>query len=173
MLLEGNPDRTVPWSMLWNNCLLKFVSLLGRFGGRKRMMENLKRRGFQMASRCPLCGKADEDLHYLLIHCPSDWGMWESLISIPGLNWVCPLLAKDLILGWSCFSIKKRARKLWRAIPFCLFWVIWKERNWIIFEDVPFSLSRLKTSFASMLVSWAGCIEVKECFSIRILLCIL
>ena len=75
-----------------------------------------------MASRCPLCGKAKEDLHHLLIHYPSVWGMWESLISIPSLNWVCPLMAKDLIPSWSCFPIEKRARKLSREIPLCLFW---------------------------------------------------
>ena len=52
-----------------------------------------------MASRRPLCGKAEEELHHLLIHYPSVWGLWEGLISISGLSWVCPFLAKDLISG--------------------------------------------------------------------------
>ena len=61
--------------------------------------KNLKNRGFQLASRCPLCGKDEEELNHILIHCPSIWGLWEGLISIPNIDWVCPLLAKDLVLG--------------------------------------------------------------------------
>ena len=78
------------------------------------------------------------------------------------------LLAKDLILGWSCFSTRKRARKIWKVAPLCLFWAIWIRRNHIVFDDMPFSLSMLKTSFLSILVSWARSIELEECSIIRI-----
>ena len=101
-----------------------------------------------MANRRPLCGKADEELNHLLIHRPSVWGLWESLISILGLSWVCPYSLKELFLGWSLFPSRKRARKLWRTVPLCLIWAIWKEMNHIVFDDVPFSLTRLKSSFA-------------------------
>ena len=43
------------------------------------------------------------------------------------------------------------------------------ERNRIVFADMPFSLSRLKTSFVDMFVSLAGFIELKECSIVRIL----
>ena len=109
-----------------------------------------------MANRSPLCGKAKEELNHILIHCPSVWGLWEGLISTPSIDWLCPLLAKDLILGWSCFPIRKRLRKLWKAAPLYLFSVVWMERNRIVFDDVHFSLSRLKTSFLSKLVSWTS-----------------
>ena len=36
-------------------------------------MSNLKRRGIPLASRCPLCGEAEEDIHHLLIHCSMIW----------------------------------------------------------------------------------------------------
>ena len=55
-------------------------------------------------------------------------------VVILGIDWVCPLLAKDLILGWSCLPIRKRARKLWKTTPLCLFWAIWMERNRIVFD---------------------------------------
>ena len=77
-----------------------------------------------MASRCPLSGKPKEELHHLLIYYPSVWPLCEDLFSISGLNRVCPFLAKDLISGWFCFPIKKRDRKLSRAIILCLFWAI-------------------------------------------------
>ena len=122
-----------------------------------------------MASRCPLCGEADEELNHLLIHCPSVWRLWEGLISIPGYSWVCPYSVQDLFLGWSVFPIRKRARKLWRAAPLCLIWAIWKERNCVVFDNMYFSL---KSSFVSMLTSWAV-FEVEEDALVRILLCIL
>ena len=36
-----------------------------------------------------------------------------------------------------------------------LLWVIWKERNKIIFEDVTFFLDRVKSSFWNSFFSWA------------------
>ena len=37
-----------------------------------------------------------------------------------------------------------------------------KERNYIVFDDVQFSLSRLKSFFVNLLTSWAGIVEVEE-----------
>ena len=111
-----------------------------------------------MASRCPLCGKAEENLDHLLVHCTLVWDLWADLISIPGLPWVFPYSFKDLLSSWTGFPIRKRARKLWMAGPLSLIWAIWKERNEVVFEDAVFSLSRLKTSFVSALISWVGLI---------------
>ena len=46
-------------------------------------------------------------------------------------------------------------------------------RKKIVFDDVSFFLTRLKSCFVSMLVSWVGCNEVEEGSFVRILLCIL
>ena len=48
-----------------------------------------------------------------------------------------------------------------------------KERNYIVFNDVQFSLSRLKSFFVNLLTSWAVIIEVEEDFLTGIFLCIL
>ena len=40
---------------------------------------------------------------------------------------------------------------MWLAGPFCLFWMVWKARNRIVFKDECFSLHRVKTSFAFLL----------------------
>ena len=45
--------------------------------------------------------------------------------------------------------------------------------NHIVFEDVLFFFTRLKSSFVSMLISWARIIEEEEDSLTRILLCIL
>ena len=123
-----------------------------------------------MASKCPLCGEAEEDLNHLLIHCPLVWGLWERLISFPGLDWVCPLSHKDLMLEWTNFPIRKRVRKLWRAGPLCLFRAVLKERNRIVFYGTPFSVSRLKTKFLGLvLLRWSALLKEFFCAFSRVL----
>ena len=45
-------------------------------------------------------------------------------------------MARDLLLGWKSLPVKKAERKIRLAAPLHLFWVIWKERNRVIFDDV-------------------------------------
>ena len=133
-------------------------------------LEQLKKRGIQMASRCPLCGRNEENLDHLLLHCHSVWSLLGGggrIISIPGLSWACPRSAKEFLKGWSYPTIRKM------AAPLCLFWAIWRERNRIVFDNVDFSFSRLKTSFISRFVYWANCLELGKCSLVRILMCIL
>ena len=48
-------------------------------------------------------------------------GIWTAIISLPGMDWVCPLLAKELMMEWKAFSVGKRARKVWKTIPPSIF----------------------------------------------------
>ena len=125
-LLEGENMRIVPLNILWNSCVPPKVSFFAWevWWGKPLTMEQLKKRGFQMASKCPLCGNAKEDLDHLLLHCPEVWGLWAALLSLPGLQWVCPYLVKDLLQGWTDFPIRKSAKKVWRAAPLSLIWAI-------------------------------------------------
>ena len=60
----------------------KLVFLPGRLGGGKVLTSTqLKKRGFHLASKCPFCGREEEELEHLLIHCPSIWGQWTDLLS--------------------------------------------------------------------------------------------
>ena len=63
-------------------------------------MSNLKRGGIPLASTCPLCGEAEEDIHHLLIHCPKIWELWVGggggLLFSVDAAWVCPPLVRDL-----------------------------------------------------------------------------
>ena len=41
-------------------------------------------------------------------------------------------------------------------------WVIWRERNRVVFEDMVFSPNRMKLFFISALISWVGLIPNVE-----------
>ena len=75
--------------------------------------------------------------------------MWDLVFSLFGVNWVLPFTVRDV-----SFKDKKH-RKVWWAIPLCLFWTVWKERNRIVFDNEVLSIQRLKNSFICNLFSWA------------------
>ena len=126
-----------------------------------------------MASRCPFCGEVEEALEHLLIHCPKIWCMWSALFPLSGdYRVVYPFLVKDLFLGWPSFPLRKKVSKLWRAVPLCLMWAIYKERNRVVFEDVCFSISRLKGCFLRSFCSWASLIHDMDYSFVRCILCI-
>ena len=82
-------------------------------------------------------------------------------------------MVKDLMLGWLRLPLWKKDFKLWRAVPFCLIWAIWKDRNRVVFKGEGFSGTRLKSSFLYSFFSWAILIhDVEHSFFIDIL-CIL
>ena len=95
-----------------------------------------------MASKCPLCRNAKEDLDHPLIHCPTVWGMWVAdLLSILGFQWACPYLVKEEVLsGWCRSPIKQRAKNLWLVAPLSLIWAIEKRvielflRMWLFLQ---------------------------------------
>ena len=136
-------------------------------------MNQLKKIGFSMASRCPFCGEAEEALVHLLIHYPKIWCMWSALFSLSRACWVCPFMVKDLFMDWPSLPLRKKVSKLWRAVPLCLMWAIWKERNRVVFEDVRFSISRLKGCFLRSFCSWASLIHDMDYSLVRFILCIL
>ena len=136
-------------------------------------LDQLKKRGFSLASRCPFCGKVEEVMEHIFIHCPMIWHLWTVLFSAHGSGWVCRLLVKGLILGRDCFPSRKKEYRLWRAAPLCLMWAIWKEGNRIIFEDDCFSLDRLKSLFLRSRCSWASLILEVVCYLVRSLFCCL
>ena len=83
-------------------------------------MNQLKRRGNHLASRCSFCRKNEEELEHLLVHCPKIWGLWAALTSVTRAAWACPQSVKDLLLCWNAFSIRKHARKIWNVDPLSL-----------------------------------------------------
>jgi hypothetical protein len=43
---------------------------------------------------------------------------------------------------------------IWKMVPTCLFWCVWKERNSRCFEDLKRSLEDILASFFSTLYLW-------------------
>ena len=154
---------------------LSIPSTIGFFAweawwGKVLTSTQLKKRGFQLASKCLFCGREEEELEHILIHCPAIWGQWTDLLYAFEASWICPFLIKDLIQSLMHFLVRKKAKAIWRAAPLLLFWAIWKERNRIIFDDATFSFRRVKFSVICSLFTRVGLIPKADMSFVRLLL---
>ena len=52
------------------------------------------------------------------------------------------------------FLLEKTRRKVWKSVPICNFWTVWKKRNHIAFRDRTMDVQKLKHSFVSNLWNW-------------------
>ena len=53
--------------------------------GKILTIEQLKKRGRRLTSRCLLCGKDEESLDHLLLHCPKVYNLWPLIFMIFGV----------------------------------------------------------------------------------------
>ena len=68
--------------------------------------------------------------------------------------------------------MRKKDFKLWRVVPLCLIWAIWKERNRVVFEEKGFSRTRLKSCLLNSFSSWASLVHDEEHSFVRDIMCI-
>ena len=87
--------------------------------GKVLTLDKLQRRGWQLPNRCYLCGCA----------------LWDIIFAIVGAHWIFPKTVKDAIISWRDSFVGKKRKKVWNAVPICIFWIVWKERNHIGFKE--------------------------------------
>ena len=144
-----------PSKIIWNSCVQPKLSFFAweASWGRVLTLDLLQKRGWVMTNRCFLCHKSEESIDHLLIHCEKTREVWMVFLSFFGVSWVFPLSVKETLLGWRGSFVGKKRKVAWQLGPLCLFWVIWKARNSIAFEDCGLSIQRLKVSFVYLLWS--------------------
>ena len=86
-------------------------------------------------------------MDHLLLHCTMTRVLWDLLFFLFGVSWVLPTFVRDSLLGWKGSFLAKDRRKVWKAGPLCIFWLVWKARNGSVLRDEVLSIQRLKSSF--------------------------
>ena len=46
-----------------------------------------------------------------------------------------PSSVRETLLGWKGVFVGRKCRAIWNVGPLCLFWLVWKTRNKIAFDD--------------------------------------
>ena len=54
---------------------------------------------------------------------------------------------KEALLSWKGSFVGKKRKNIWKSVPLCIFWTVWKERNHRAFRDGIVDVQKLKHSF--------------------------
>ena len=72
-------------------------------------IDQLKKRGRALVSRCFLCGKDEETIDHLLLHCSV---LWDLLLAIFRVNWVFPKSVRETLISWQGSFVERDGRRL-------------------------------------------------------------
>uniref|UniRef100_A0A2N9FU80 Reverse transcriptase domain-containing protein n=1 Tax=Fagus sylvatica TaxID=28930 RepID=A0A2N9FU80_FAGSY len=114
--------------------------------------DNLRHRGIPVVSWCCMCKADGETVDHLLLHCPYAKELWDMVFGLFGIQWVMPKRVIDLFPCW--IGSVGRTSVIWKAIPHCIMWCLWRERNARTFEDCELSVVELKLHFYRSLLDW-------------------
>ena len=118
--------------------------------------DNLKIRGMEGPSRCPLCCSEEETMDHLLINCPYSQEIWSEVLLLNLEDLVVPLNILDLFATWassSPFDLHKKdlLKLIWIWAPKAIYWKIWLERNSRTFRDEKKSSIKIATKCKALL----------------------
>jgi hypothetical protein len=66
--------------------------------------------------------------------------------------WVIPRRVINLFACW--WNSEKPSAAIWKIVPICIFWCVWKEINLRCFEDMESSMNDILASFFLTLYLW-------------------
>jgi|UniRef100_A0A2N9JBP0 hypothetical protein len=154
--IDGLPAVPFPWKAIWRVKAPRRISFFvwSAAWGKILTCDNLMRRGYSMAGWCCMCRMDGETGSHLMIHCSLASDLWNIVLRSFGVSWVFPDNITNLLYGWyNCFG--KTNSSVWNLVPLCLMWIVWRERNGLIFEDKDHSKTKLIELFFGTLFDWA------------------
>lgn len=102
---------------------------------------NLRKRWIIIIDFCCMCRRSGEIVDHLFLPYEVARDQWDDIFSRVGLAW------RDL------YGIPQIAA-IWKMVPICLLWCIWRERNDQNFEEKERSVDELRCLFFNTLMSW-------------------
>ena len=148
-LIRHQEQKVVWWKWAWKKPTVQKFSLtcFQAILHKLPTLDNLKKRGFQLASFCPLCYSASENEDHLFCTCPFSSEVWMEILHRLNIT----RRPKNTILE-EIRALQKAFHKdafttiLARLLFRAYIWWIWKERCQRIFDDFrrsPISLTLL------------------------------
>ena len=117
-----------------------------------------------------MCKCNGELVDHLFLHCPVAMDLWSMVFGLFGVSWVMP----QLVVGLLACGLGRFGRhwigNIWRIIPHCLMWCLWKERNGRCFEDIKRSVPDLNLFFFRTLLDWLSVLRNQSFSSLLVFL---
>ena len=89
-------------------------------------VDDLRKRGMtstNILNTCTMCGKENETVNHLFLHCEVAVQVWNDFIRRCGIAWCCPKNIAEAANAWRGGCFIGCGRLLWRMIPFAIFMV--------------------------------------------------
>jgi hypothetical protein len=151
-------DCSFPWKSIWKPKVPSRVSFFFWVASLGKILttENLRKRNIILVSWCCLCKSNGETVDHLLLHCSFTKEVWDMVFVLFGVHWVMPRKLVDLLACWQgCFG-QHRHIAIWKCIPHCLLWCIWRDQNCRSFEGIERSVADLKQMVHKTLFEWVS-----------------
>ena len=101
-----------------------------------------------------MCKCSSESVSHLFLHCSVATEIWDMVFGLFGVSWVMPSSVVGLLACWQGHFGRLRNGVIWKIVPPCLMWCIWKERNNRCFEDSERAIPDIKLLFFRTLLEW-------------------
>ena len=167
--LLSQPSRSFfPWKSIWKAKVPNRVAFFTWTTALERILtvDNLRKRRVIIIDWCCMCKVQGETVNHLLLHCTVAQELWSLIFVLFGITWVMPRGVVDLLMCWSERFGKSEAGAIWKAIPHCLMWCIWREQNSRVFVGEELSIPALKSSFLQTLYNWLKASNLVSCNSL-------
>eukprot|EP00253_Pinus_taeda_P022475 PITA_22475 len=152
------PPNPAQWKFIWDFPSLPKIDFFCWTAAHQSILtkDNLRRRGMEGPSRCPLCLSDVETVSHLLLLCPFAQEVWRGVLKLEPTNFDLPDSIPSLFCSWassSPFSFNKKSllKTCWMWIPKFTCWKLWLERNNIIFREENCNTVRVISKIKALL----------------------
>jgi len=156
--LQYAAPNPAQWNFIWSYPFVPKIDFFCWTLAHRSILtgDNLKTRGMEGPSRCPLCLNEEESSIHLLLECSFSKETWQKVLLLSSGDIAIPENFKELFSSWaslSPFALNKKAllKSAWMWIPKAVCWKIWLERNRRIFREEECSSSRVASKAIAML----------------------
>ena len=154
--LSPHPSLIFPWKLIWKAKVPPRVAFLSWTAtlGKVLTIDNLRKWGFIIQDWCCMCKRSGESVDHLFLHRSVAMDLWSLVFGMFGVRWVMPQTVLDLFCSWLGNKGRHNSILIWKIIPHCLIWCLWRERNSRHFEDSARTTPELKLFFFHALLYW-------------------
>ncbi|WMV12495.1 hypothetical protein MTR67_005880, partial [Solanum verrucosum] len=165
---SGIQDFKWPWKQIWRTKVPHKVACFTWLLANKAVLtlDNVAKRGISLCNRCSLCGKANETVRHLFLHCNFTEQLWQIFLNLRGISWCMPSKIDETLFSWEMVGVGATNRERWRMIPASIWWTIWRERNERCFENRNNDLQEVKLKCILLFCFWCTNVYANETESI-------
>ena len=158
-LLAGSIDFCFPWKSIWQQKIHAQVAFFFQTSALRKCLtiDNLRKRKIWILDWCYMCKCNGESVDHLFLHCPVVMDLWFMVFGLFGVSWVMLQSVVGLLACWLGQFGCHQNGNIWRIIPHCLMWCLWKKRNSRCFDDIERSIPDLKLFFLQNFIRLVVC----------------